>query len=423
MRLHARWVLPVGAPPVRDGTVCLRDEHITWVGPRHAAPPRTPGPADTERDLGDAILLPGLVNTHIHLDLAPFSGRIAPRAFFPWLRALVRALGDTDPEQLRQGAAWAVQDQLAHGVTTMADTAPNRFGFDAMRAAGVRGVAFHETFSPDPTRAPVALSTLHRAVSEMRRDASDLVRVGLSPHAPYSVSDPLYRATADYARSEGLSMAVHIAESTDESALVAAGEGAFARYLREERGIPVAPRADSPIALLDTLGVLALRPLCIHAVQASTSDVARLATHGAPVAHCPCSNAWFGHGAAPLAAFRAAGVPVGLGTDSIASNTQVRLRAEAREAADLTLTAADRLALATHGGAVALGLGDRIGRLAPGYEADLIAFPITDHAAADRDPATYVLTLPDDTPVTLALVAGRDRTVTTPVPTTAPPLP
>jgi cytosine/adenosine deaminase-related metal-dependent hydrolase len=421
MRLHARWVLPIGAPPLRDGTVVVEGDRIAWVGPRHAAPPAAPGTPDHE--LGAAVLLPGLVNAHIHLDLAPFAQRVAPRAFFPWIRRLVSLLATTDPEQLRHGAAWAVQDQLAHGVTTMADTAPNRYGFDAMRAAGVRGIAFHETFSPDPTQAPAALTALHRAVNAMRDDATALVQVGVSPHAPYSVSDPLYRATADYARSDALPVAVHIAESADESAYVAAGQGAFAEYLRHERGLAVAPRAPSPIALLEALGLLALRPLCIHAVRVDDADVARLAAHGATIAHCPCSNDWFGHGQARLDAYRAAGLAVGLGTDSIASNTQVRIRHEARAAADPTLTPDERLALATQGGAAALGLEQRIGRLAPGYQADVVAFPIADLSAADSDPARFVLELPPDTRVVLALVAGRDRTVTGPVPSAPPTLP
>jgi cytosine/adenosine deaminase-related metal-dependent hydrolase len=411
-RLHARWVLPIGAPPLRDGTVVLDDTRIHWVGARSSAPAASD---DHDLDLGDAVLLPGLVNAHTHLDLAPLTGVALPRDFPAWIRALVGRTAAAPAETLRAGALWAARDQLAHGVTTVADTAPNRFAFDAMRAVGLRGIAFRETFGPDPAHAPTALRALHAAVTEMRRDDTALVRTGVSPHAPYSVSDPLYRAVAAYAASEALPVAVHIAESEAESALVESGTGAFAEYLRDTRGIAVAPRGTSPLAALATLGLLTTRPLCIHAVRLSTDDVRRVADHGASVAHCPCSNAWFGHGSAPIAALRQQGVPVGLGTDSIASNTQLRVRLEARAAADATLSFADRLALATHGGATALGLGDRIGRLDPGFEADLVAFAIHDAAEADADPARYVLELPPDARPLLTLVAGRDRTVTDPV--------
>lgn len=409
-RYHARWVLPVGAPPVREGTVVVDGAHITWVGPRHAAPP-----GGRDHELGDAVLLPGLVNAHIHLDLAAFGGRIPTREFFAWIRMLAAMIGEAGAALRREAARWAVRDQLAHGVTTMADTAPERFGFDALREAGARGIAYREVFAPDPALAGRALAGLREAVDAMRTDADALVQVGLSPHAPYSVSDALYRGVAAYARESGLPVAVHIAESPDESALVTRGEGRFADWLRGPRGLAIAPRASSPLALLEQTGLLALRPLCIHAVQADATDIARLTQHRAPVAHCPCSNAWFGHGRAPLAAYREAGVVLGLGTDSIASNEAVRLRREARAAADPALSAAERLALATMGGAEALGLGDRIGRLAAGYEADLVAFALPDPVAADADPAAALLALPDDARARLVLVAGRDRTVTDPV--------
>jgi cytosine/adenosine deaminase-related metal-dependent hydrolase len=417
-RYHARWVLPVGAPPVREGTVVVDGAHIAWVGPRHEAPP-----GHSDHDLGDAVLLPGLVNAHIHLDLAAFGGRIPTREFFAWIRALTALIGGAGADLRREAARWAVRDQLAHGVTTMADTAPERFGFDALREAGARGIAYREVFAPDPALTDRAMVGLREAVDAMRADADALVQVGLSPHAPYSVSDALYRAVAAYARETALPVAVHIAESPDESALVARGAGRFATWLHEARGIAVAPRAASPLALLEDTGLLALRPLCIHAVQADAADIARVARHAAPVAHCPCSNAWFGHGRAPLAGYRDAGVVVGLGTDSIASNEAVRLRREARAAADPALSAAQRLALATMGGAAALGLGHRIGRLVAGYEADLVAFALPDLTAADADPAAALLALPDDARALLVLVAGRDRTVTDPVLPPPPPLP
>src|SRR4051812_35978019 len=126
IRYHARWVLPVGAAPVRDGTVAADGERIAWVGPRASAP------AGTDHELGDAILLPGLVNTHIHLDLAAFAGAIGEHRFFPWVRALVRGLSEVaTPEMLDDASHWSVADQLAHGVTTIGHTGPGRSAFDA----------------------------------------------------------------------------------------------------------------------------------------------------------------------------------------------------------------------------------------------------------------------------------------------------
>jgi 5-methylthioadenosine/S-adenosylhomocysteine deaminase len=265
-----------------------------------------------------------------------------------------------------------------------------------------------EVFGPAGEQCDAAMHELRSRVVAARTDETKLVRVGLSPHAPYSVSDGLYAAVAAYSADEELPVAVHIAESADEQRFVCEGEGDFAGFHRS-RGLAVAPRAGSPVALLGRTGVLDRRPLCIHAVHASASDIDRLAASGASVAHCPRANAWFGHGRAPLAAFLEAGVSVGLGTDSAASNTELRMLAEAREAADETLTPSDRLVLATRGGAEALQLGSRIGTIVPGMQADFAAFAVRDIASCDSDPARYALEHCTGNASLLTVVAGDVR--------------
>jgi len=396
-------VIPVGAPVVRNGTVAVYDTRIEWVGPRDQAP------AGDDVELGDAILIPGLVNTHIHLDLPGFAGVLDGRDFPGWLRTLVRGTRELMNASSKSDAAlWSVADQLAHGVTTLAHTGPGRGSFDAMRTLGIRGVGFIETFGPDPARCGDSMAALRAAVDAARSDETGLVRVGVSPHAPYSVSDSLYIAVADYARHEGLPVAVHIAESRDETTLVASGSGSFASLLKG-RGIGVGPRAASPIALLEKTGILAARPLCIHAVQADDDDIALLADSGSAVAHCPRSNRWFGHGDAPVRKYRAAGVTLGLGTDSAASNFDVRLLAEARDAADSTLAHQERLELATAGGAAALGLSGITGAIRPGLQADLTAFAVDDPVSCDADPAGYLLNRCAGDPAMITVVAGAVR--------------
>ena len=406
IRYHARWVLPVGAPAVRDGTVVVDGACIAWVGPRAALPAAMAG---TDEELGDAILMPGLVNAHIHLDLAAFAGALDGLPFFAWVRTLVRGLRETMGEEaLAEISRWSVADQLAHGVTTMGHTGPSRVAFDAIREMGARGLAFLEVFGPDPAECAASLAGVRARVDAARRDETPLVRIGVSPHAPYSVSDALYAAVAGYARDDALPLAVHIAESADESRLVSAGEGEFAHFL-SARGIRVAPRAVSPVALLERMGVLATGPLCIHVVRADADDILRLGGSGARVAHCPRANAWFGHGTAPVRELRRAGIAVGLGTDSIASNEDVRLLAEARDAADESLAPSGRLELATLGGARALWCDDVVGILAPGMDADLAAFAIDDPIACDQDPARYLLQQCAAAPSLVTIVAGVVR--------------
>jgi 5-methylthioadenosine/S-adenosylhomocysteine deaminase len=181
------------------------------------------------------------------------------------------------------------------------------------------------------------------------------------------VSAPLYRAVAEYARSDGMPMAVHLAESRAESELVRDGAGPFADALAR-RGITFEAQRVSPVAYLHRLGVLLPGTLCIHCVQIDVADIALLKTANASVAHCPSSNRAHHHGKAPLAALRAAGVPTGLGTDSVVSVGKLDLWAEAGAAG---LEADDALRMLTLEGARALGWEAEIGSLEVGKAGDL----------------------------------------------------
>lgn len=378
---RAALVAPVGAPPIADGAVVLDGERIAWVGPAAQAP----GGALT--DLGDALITPGLVNAHTHLDLTAYRGVLDGLAMFPWIRTLTLSKTTLTGAQLLDSARLGIADGLARGITTYADTANTTAAFDAMHELGVRGIAYLEVFGPDGSQAPEKLSELAAQVAALRSRATERVQLGVSPHAPYSVSDALFAAVSAYAAREGLPLAVHIAEGADESQLVALGLGPWAEFLRS-RGISVAPRGRSPVSLLATLGVLGDRALLIHAVHADAADLASIAQHGCGVAHCPWSNAWFDHGTAPVAAMLARGVRVGIGSDSMGSNVAMDVLAEAAsalaaqralartEAEADALHATDALTMATLGGARALHMEHQIGTLSPGYAADLAVFPL-----------------------------------------------
>ncbi|HTK47790.1 MAG TPA: amidohydrolase family protein [Gemmatimonadaceae bacterium] len=413
-RHHARWVLPISAPPIADATVVARDGRITWVGPRAEAP-RSEG--DEEIELGDALLLPGLVNAHCHLELTAMRGFLDGLDFRSWILRLTHARRAVlDHAALLDSARLGVEEGLRAGITTFADTGDSGTGFDAMLERGVRGICYREVFGPDPAQCAEAIAGLRERFLGMRARETSLVRAGVSPHAPYTVSDELFRATAALSRELHAPIAVHVAESALESALVTEGAGAFADGLRA-RGIDAGPRGRSPIALLDALGVLGADPLLIHCVRVDDADVRAIAAHRCAVAHCPASNARLAHGIAPLAALLAAGVDVGLGSDSVASNDRMDLLDEARLALLLAtvreqrvgaLTASDALALATLGGARALRMDAEIGSLDVGKSADLAAFPLGASARAPtHDPVSAAVLALAGTPASFVAVAGR----------------
>lgn len=370
-RLAARWVLPVAGPAIERGALLVGgDGRIEAVGPDAVVP--RPAEVPEER-FPEGILLPGLVNTHTHLELTGLDLGPPEPDFRSWI-GRVRASKDARrAEAFLAAARRGLADCYAIGVTTIADTGDSGSVVQALAEAGGSGIAYQEVFGPHPAQAAASLAGLRRRVGELCRFAGGRVRLGLSPHAPYTVSGPLYAAVAALAKDESLPLAVHLAESPAESELFERGTGRFADAWRE-RGIPLPEgRACSPVEWLDRHGVLGERTLCIHLVQTGPADLARLAGQGCAVAHCPLSNSAHGHGTAPLVGFLEHGLRVGLGTDSVLSVGSLDLLAEARAAQGLAgLDAETALALCTVGGATALGLEREVGSLEPGKWGDCV---------------------------------------------------
>jgi len=368
LRIRAARVHPITAPPIEDGAVLVDDNgRISAVGPH----PHVPTPPRIQTlEFRDAILVPGLVNCHTHLELTHLAGQNAEPEFAKWIRR-IRELKDATPlEGFEDAAVAGVKDCWARGVTCIAETGSTGAVMRALHDLGGRGIVYQEVFGPDPSQVSSSMAELESAVLQLRRLATAQLGIGVSPHAPYTVSAPLYEAVVAFARRERLPIAVHLAESKEETQFVRDGTGPFADAWRA-RGIPVGARRLSPVAFLMQLGVLQRGTLCIHCVQADDMDAGILAAAGVSIAHCPRSNSAHGHGVAPLAAFRRTGLRVGLGTDSVVSVGDLDLWNEA-DAAGLDWE--DALRMLTIEGARALGWERDIGSLEVGKAADLAVF-------------------------------------------------
>ena len=379
IRYRARWVIPISSPPIADGVVGVDGARIEYVGvAEHAR-------VGSEVNLGDVLLMPGLVNAHTHLELTAMRGFLEDLDFRRWILRLTNARRAVlDRDALLDSARYGLEEGVRAGVTSYADTSESGVVMQAMREAGVRGVMYQEVFGPDPSECAESIAGLREKVAGLRYLETPLVRLGISPHAPYTVSDDLFRATVQLARELSLPMAIHIAESELEQTLIVDASGPFADGLRK-RGIAVARRATSPIQLLADLGVLANSPLLIHCIRVGDGDIQTIAETRSPVAHCPASNGKLGHGIAPLSEMLAEGITIGLGSDSMASNNRMDILGEARLAlltqrARLgsweTPESVDVLELATIGGARAIGVDAVVGSLEVGKQADLAAFPL-----------------------------------------------
>ncbi|MGD9589327.1 MAG: amidohydrolase family protein [Pyrinomonadaceae bacterium] len=402
--LAAKFVLPISSGPIENGAVAVDGSRITAVGPADSVKASYPD-ASTE-DFGEAAILPGFVNCHSHLELTALRGALdgVEHDFKSWLLKIneLRA-GLTDEDIIRWAIAGA-REGAGAGVTCFGDI--GRFGHagvKALKEVGLRGIVFQETeFSPDNSTADEDFQKLGEKFEKLKEEETDLVKVGLSPHSPYTVGSRLFELIAQYSIINRIPLTIHAAESEDEMRLMTRGEGFFAGFY-ESMGLEWESPHCTPIEYLERLGVLSARPLLAHCVHASDSDIAKIAGNGARIAHCPKSNAKFGHGWAPFEKFLDAGISVGLGSDSVASNNVCDLLEEsrfavlaARNRADRKrmpgqkrdgdgacinfLTAKQALETATLGGAKALSLDHLIGTLEPGKQADIAVVSLGNRA-------------------------------------------
>src|SRR5215212_3460958 len=418
----ARWVLPVTSGPVRDGAVAVEGTRVAGVGARADVEARFPS-ASVE-DFGEAVILPGFVNCHTHLELTAMRGFLEPVEgdFFAWLRKVTASRnGRMTADDLYVSAAWGATEAARAGVTCVGDASDS--GATTMRAlrdAGLRGVVYQEAFGPDAREAAAKFDGARAKIERLRSGETALVALGLSPHSPYTVSPPLLKMLARYAIDERLPLMMHAAESEAEQALMLEGDGIFAAAYASRGFTFDSPRTTTVRHLADT-GVLDARPLLAHCVRVDEEDIRLMKEHGAGVAHCPKSNAKLGHGRAPLGAMFEAGINVGLGSDSVASNNvcdpleESRFALLASRAASETveggrmLDANDALRLATRGGAAAMNMQGVTGSLEEGLAADLVAVRLdAAHQTPYYDPAAALVFSSSGRDVLLTVVAGRE---------------
>ena len=385
--LTARWVFPVDRRPLELGVVVIDGEKIVAVEPN--------GTRDADIDLGDAAVLPGLVNAHTHLDLTGLRGAAPPSPDFPaWLREVVRYRRLRLPGQVQADVRDGIAECRRFGTTLVGDISADGGSWELLAKGLIRAVVFRELIGLSPARQGQLWPVIRRWLDE--RPAGPTCRAGISPHAPYSVNSSLFRTAARY----GYPLAVHLAESAAEIELIERRTGPLVTFL-EELGA-WHPQALAPSVNWVLWQTVRASPLLYAHGNYLRPDAP--IPPNATIVYCPRTHASFGHPPHPFREFLARGVRVAVGTDSLASNPDLDVLAEIRFLHRLypDIPGGVLLRMATLSGAEALGWADETGSLATGKSADLVVVPLP-----PRDDEAHQLLLDSNLPVHRVLFRGR----------------
>jgi cytosine/adenosine deaminase-related metal-dependent hydrolase len=369
LALSARWVVPVAAPPIKYGMVTITS------GGRIARVGSGTDVSGRKIELGNAVIMPGFVNAHMHLELSVCSGALSPPDdFVSWLGNMVSICKRLRTLNVDRALDTAIRDMTASGITAVGDISRSGISARFLQRSGLRAVIYRETINPFPLLSDISAWILKRG---LRRDEVDNCRVvyGVSPHAPYSVSAKLYMRCAAIARELRLPICSHIAESREEIRYLEGGDGRMKQFFKKRYPyfLLQKPPGCSPVLYMEKLGLLDRDFSLIHCHYLKKEEIKLVANSGSSIVYCPKSHCFFGHPRYPLEHYLRERINIALGTDSLASNDTLSILEEMKSVAQShpRVTAESIVQMATINGAKALGLQDVTGSLKPGMRADI----------------------------------------------------
>ena len=375
----ASYLLPVSAPPIAGGAIAVDNGRIVDLGT--LAEMRTLYGAPV-REFPGCVIIPGLVNAHTHLELTHFPAwklrkgiDYSPRTYVDWVIQVIKIRRALTSDELVHSVCEGIYKSLECGTTMVGDIVTDRSLLPIYRQSPLSGRLYCEAIGQDPVRCDDLLRALAETLTTFQ---GDRLKLGLSPHAPHTLSPRFLQDVAELARLQAVPIAIHLAESSEEAEFFHQSSGRIAELLYPFAGwenyLPP-PRRTTPTAYLDGLGVLNEMSAVVHCVHVTPADAEILKKRGVSVVLCPRSNDRLAVGKAPVALLKNAGIPLALGTDSLASNDSLSIWDEMRFLLDQfpgTFSPAEVLAMATHGGAMALRLDGEAGSLAKEKRGDFL---------------------------------------------------
>jgi aminodeoxyfutalosine deaminase len=378
MIIQADSILTMKGEPIAHGAVRIENGKISQVG---LASEITPAPGEEVVYLENAVLCPGLINAHCHLDYTELRGSMdPPEKFTDWIKNINALKREFTAEDFLRGVEKGFKLLVESGTTAVANIESYPELLSRINPPPIRTWWFLELI--DVRNKNYEEEELAGALAFFEQHPDWLGGFGLSPHAPYTASIPLYRLARRCSEQYQMPFTTHIAESVDEQEMFANARGDLYELMQSLGRDCTDCGHGSPLSHLLEHGVLTRNCLAVHLNYLHDSDFAALAECGAHVVHCPKSHVYFGHRQFELMKLRALGINICIGTDSLASNNTLDLRAEIREAAVTFREVSPRewLEMITLNPARALNQSGQLGEITPGAQADLVAFRLDGHA-------------------------------------------
>lgn len=392
MELYAAsYVLPISSPPIHGGAVAVENGRIVETGTLDDLRSRHGG---TIQDFPGCAILPGLVNAHTHLELTHFpSWKIrkgidySPRTYVDWIIQVIKIRRALTRQELELSVREGLRICLESGTTSIGEILTDRLLLPLYADSRLSGRLYFEAIGHDPVRIAELVPEIDAAISSF--SCGDFLP-GLSPHAPHTVSEHLHKELRRLADGYNVPRIIHLAESKEESDFFFDTTGKIAELLyphvRWEPYLP-APRRTTATAWLDGLGVFSDTISAVHSVHLTPADAEILVKRGVGVILCPRSNDKLDVGRAPVSLLKKLGIPLALGTDSLASNDSLSLWDEMRYLLDLfpgVFTPSEVLAMATLGSAQQLAITDRVGSIETDKRADFLVIKLPDRQYRDE---------------------------------------
>jgi len=417
-------VLPVTKPPIKNGAVLVKDGRVAGVGEKDTLIWENRG--EEVRDFENAILMPGLVNLHGHLECSAFDFLAKPTSFSNWLDGIIRASRKMKKDNWLSAARLGVKRYLEAGITCTADISRSGAGLQALAERNMMGVVYLEAVGIDNSNlfnAVIELLELIKALESIAQWRG--IKLGLSPHSPYTLSMPALKVCGEISREYGLPLSIHMAETWAEVEMIKSGTGPLALTMSKGLDLEVIKNGGvgkTPAEFLDGFGLVNSSLVAAHGVWLSSEDIELLKERNAVVAVCPTSNELLGAGKAPVDKFMKSGLMFGVATDSAASNPDLDMFLEIRKLQDIlakqtgrgvdqpTLSPETLIKMVTINAASMLGLSNELGSIESGKRADFIVIDFDEKPLASphaADPYGYLVKNASKSHVRHTFLAGE----------------